>query len=176
MTLKKDFIILKDNCKIALAKHEFLFKFAAHSGSSFTSYRRDGRVVECTGLENQRTERYRGFESLSLRQKHLKTSVLRWFFLCPYANEACFSEQNGHKNTGRRRWTGFQVFLVRFPSRDLLSEAKKIPATVATGTLPNLGYPLFHRHLHYSVHRPNMNSFRSEQFYSLLPFPSWRQQ
>ena len=29
--------------------------------------RRSGRVVECTGLENQRTERYRGFESLLLR-------------------------------------------------------------------------------------------------------------
>jgi len=82
----------------------------------------------------------------------------------------------GINNTGRRRRTGFQVFLGRLPSRDLLSEAKKIPATVATGTLPNLGYPLFHRHLHYSVLRPSMNSFRSEQFYSLLPFPSWRQQ
>ena len=31
--------------------------------------RRNGRVVECTGLENQRTERYRGFESLFLRSK-----------------------------------------------------------------------------------------------------------
>ena len=29
--------------------------------------RRSGRVVECTGLENQRTARYRGFESLLLR-------------------------------------------------------------------------------------------------------------
>ena len=29
--------------------------------------RRDGRVVECGGLENHCTERYRGFESLSLR-------------------------------------------------------------------------------------------------------------
>ena len=28
---------------------------------------RDGRVVDYTGLENRRTERYRGFESLSLR-------------------------------------------------------------------------------------------------------------
>ena len=28
---------------------------------------RDGRVVDCIGLENRRTERYRGFESLSLR-------------------------------------------------------------------------------------------------------------
>ncbi len=30
-------------------------------------FRRDGRVVECGGLENRCTERYRGFESLSLR-------------------------------------------------------------------------------------------------------------
>jgi hypothetical protein len=28
---------------------------------------RDGRVVDCGGLENRCTERYRGFESLSLR-------------------------------------------------------------------------------------------------------------
>lgn len=31
--------------------------------------RRNGRAVECTGLENQRTERYRGFESLFLRRR-----------------------------------------------------------------------------------------------------------
>ena len=30
---------------------------------------RDGRVVDCIGLENRRTERYRGFESLSLRKR-----------------------------------------------------------------------------------------------------------
>ena len=30
---------------------------------------RDGRVVDYNGLENRRTERYRGFESLSLRLK-----------------------------------------------------------------------------------------------------------
>ena len=29
--------------------------------------RRDGRVVDYSSLENYRTERYRGFESLSLR-------------------------------------------------------------------------------------------------------------
>ena len=29
---------------------------------------RDGRVVDYSSLENYRTERYRGFESLSLRQ------------------------------------------------------------------------------------------------------------
>ncbi len=29
-------------------------------------------MVECTGLENRRTERYRGFESLSLRKSLLK--------------------------------------------------------------------------------------------------------
>lgn len=31
---------------------------------------RDGRVVDYSGLENRRTERYRGFESLSLRRKY----------------------------------------------------------------------------------------------------------
>ena len=33
---------------------------------------RDGRVVDYNGLENRRTERYRGFESLSLRKSLLK--------------------------------------------------------------------------------------------------------
>ena len=33
------------------------------------SVRRDGRVVDYTGLENRRAERHRGFESLSLRKE-----------------------------------------------------------------------------------------------------------
>ena len=37
---------------------------------------RDGRVVDYNGLENRRTERYRGFESLSLRASCLFTGVL----------------------------------------------------------------------------------------------------
>ena len=32
-------------------------------------------MVDCTGLENRRTERYRGFESLSLRKKSGTTKV-----------------------------------------------------------------------------------------------------
>ena len=39
---------------------------------STTSWR-DGRVVECTGLENRQSARAPGFESLSLR--HLKTTT-----------------------------------------------------------------------------------------------------
>ena len=35
--------------------------------SIFAATRIVGRVVECTGLENQRTARYRGFESLTVR-------------------------------------------------------------------------------------------------------------
>ena len=41
---------------------------------------RDGRVVDYNGLENRRTERYRGFESLSLRKSQrneLKNNKLR---------------------------------------------------------------------------------------------------
>ena len=36
--------------------------------------RRDGRVVDYSGLENRRTERYRGFESLSLRNEGCKSA------------------------------------------------------------------------------------------------------
>jgi hypothetical protein len=36
--------------------------------------RRNGRAVECGGLENRCTERYRGFESLFLRSNHQKGS------------------------------------------------------------------------------------------------------
>ena len=35
---------------------------------------RDGRVVDYSSLENYRTERYRGFESLSLRKGLTKFS------------------------------------------------------------------------------------------------------
>ena len=41
--------------------------------------RRDGRVVDRGGLENRCTERYRGFESLSLRKESRKIKVLRDF-------------------------------------------------------------------------------------------------
>ena len=36
--------------------------------------RRDGRVVDYSSLENCRTERYRGFESLSLRKQGCKSA------------------------------------------------------------------------------------------------------
>ena len=39
--------------------------------------RRDGRVVDYNGLENRRTERYRGFESLSLRSKQRSYLIIR---------------------------------------------------------------------------------------------------
>ena len=42
---------------------------------------RDGRVVDYNGLENRRTERYRGFESLSLRSKVLQVERLAGLFL-----------------------------------------------------------------------------------------------
>ena len=39
----------------------------AWASLTFVFHRRDGRVVDCGGLENRCTARYRGFESLSLR-------------------------------------------------------------------------------------------------------------
>ena len=44
---------------------------------------RDGRVVDYNGLENRRTERYRGFESLSLRKSLLKEISEGFFHYCP---------------------------------------------------------------------------------------------
>ena len=41
---------------------------------------RDGRVVDYSSLENYRTERYRGFESLSLRQEF--NELVRWTLFC----------------------------------------------------------------------------------------------
>ena len=52
---------IKGKIDFQIAKY---FYFCCH-------FWRDGRVVECTGLENQRTAMYRGFESLSLRKKVL---------------------------------------------------------------------------------------------------------
>ena len=45
----------------------FISTFAPAFG--INEHWRDGRVVDYNGLENRRTERYRGFESLSLRQQ-----------------------------------------------------------------------------------------------------------
>ena len=39
-----------------------------HRLTKRTYHWRDGRVIDCSGLENRRTARYRGFESLSLRK------------------------------------------------------------------------------------------------------------
>ena len=42
-----------------------------------STYWKDGRVIDCTGLENRRTARYRGFESLSFRKSpgHIKSGA-----------------------------------------------------------------------------------------------------
>jgi hypothetical protein len=47
-------------------------------------YRRVGRVVDCGGLENRCTERYRGFESLTLRTKAVIKSLL--FFVLKHGS------------------------------------------------------------------------------------------
>ncbi len=54
--------------KVILKRHFFAEKF----GGFQSEHWRDGRVVDYSSLENYRTERYRGFESLSLRSNKLK--------------------------------------------------------------------------------------------------------
>ena len=45
---------------------------------------RDGRVVDYSSLENYRTERYRGFESLSLRKEFSRLAELFLFWRFSY--------------------------------------------------------------------------------------------
>ena len=50
--------------------------------------RRVGRVVECGGLENRCAARYRGFESLTLRQRK-NPSIRKGFVILTRALNAC---------------------------------------------------------------------------------------
>jgi hypothetical protein len=73
--------------------------------------------------------------STSLSAKTTENQRFALVFFYPYANEACFSERNGHKKHRTPKADWFSCVFGTVPSsRDLLSEAKKIPATVATGT------------------------------------------
>ena len=57
---------LKIVCNFAPVKNRNM-RFLASFSSVKSSFRKDGRVVDYTGLENRRAERHRGFESLSFR-------------------------------------------------------------------------------------------------------------
>ena len=69
---------LKIVCNFAPVKNRNM-RFLARFSSVKSSFRKDGRVVDYTGLENRRAERHRGFESLSFRNAK-KTSLVGVFF------------------------------------------------------------------------------------------------
>ena len=58
---------------------------------------RDGRVVDYSSLENYRTERYRGFESLSLRNLKRKKFVLNFFLFLFSSMFSSLIDKNTHK-------------------------------------------------------------------------------
>ena len=43
--------------------------------TTITTFWRDGRVVDYSGLENRRAARHRGFESLSLRFRYFEMNI-----------------------------------------------------------------------------------------------------
>jgi hypothetical protein len=53
-------------CRVSIAQFGALLLYGVSNSKQVTW--RDGRAVYCTGLENRRPERVRGFESHSLRQ------------------------------------------------------------------------------------------------------------
>ena len=69
--------------KIILTKYPFIIQCLPHS-------RRDGRAVECNGLENRHGATHPGFESLSLRHEYKNIpSRNRWDFFS-HKNENLF--------------------------------------------------------------------------------------
>ena len=85
--------------------------------------RRGGRVVDCTGLENRRTERYRGFESLSLRKKK-EAERLPFFYI------------RGDENTR----AGVRNRRSRLPKQESLSLRKKSGTTKVVPDFVFQGY------------------------------------
>ena len=69
-----------NTCRI---KNKSYLCIAFENKHSWKEFWRDGRVVDCGGLENRCTARYRGFESLSLRKKWVRKHSYP-LFLCLY--------------------------------------------------------------------------------------------
>ena len=67
--MKKSPKIKKVRQTLADSKNSRTFASLLKRSTSLKKFWRDGRVVDRGGLENRCTERYRGFESLSLRQR-----------------------------------------------------------------------------------------------------------
>ena len=66
--------------------------------------------------------------------KNTKNQRFTLVFLCPKPSQACLNEGIGHKKLqDAEGGLVFDVFWNGSPSRDLLSVAKKIPATKAAG-------------------------------------------
>ena len=65
---------------LADSKNSRTFASLLKKSTSLKKFWRDGRVVDCGGLENRCTARYRGFESLSLRQSPVKRKFYGTFF------------------------------------------------------------------------------------------------
>ena len=74
ITSKYEIVIIPKIILQKCVRFENISIFAVHNW-------RGGRVVECTGLENQRTAMYRGFESLPLRKRKALSND-RAFLLC----------------------------------------------------------------------------------------------
>ena len=69
--------------KLADSKISCTFASLLKRSTSEKKFWRDGRVVDRGGLENRCTERYRGFESLSLRQKVVNQRFATFFLVPP---------------------------------------------------------------------------------------------
>ncbi len=98
-----------------------------------TSIRRDGRVVDALVLKTS-VPRGTGGSNPSSSAETPETSVLRWFFYV-HTNEACFSEQDGHKIQDAEG--GLFSLLGNLPSFQGSFERSKNPSHQAGTSLVN---------------------------------------
>ena len=90
----QEYIFSSKNLRICI----FCCTFAADFEKRVFCMRwRDGRVVDCGGLENRWAERLRGFESLSLRKNKMKNESDRARFFMPYGEPNLFENTIGDK-------------------------------------------------------------------------------
>ena len=95
----------KNRKTLAYSKKSRTFAALLKESTSERKFWRDGRVVDRGGLENRCTERYRGFESLSLRKKkeqmrnHLLFLFIPIYLFLPwtFSPVSCFIVKNKRK-------------------------------------------------------------------------------
>ena len=126
-------------------KNKKAFYICARIYARPNGQRRNGRVVECTGLENRRGSHLRGFESLFLRRRKTRNESCG-FFVSRIREKLAFQRIRENKKTNRHQ--AVRVFLLNGPllgSRAQRSEASNPAKSSLLNGLGNKKHPKRHQ-------------------------------